>query len=148
VPTTSRRTALEHTYFEPVPIDAYTECGIPAELVERFRPLLERDTRLYRYQPDTTLTPGCRFLKLSDWTLRWREHPLITSTVSIGLQTYTRECIASIQDAYAQYLSKQGESPLLPADMMEGDSSLLVSSRALRALAHLLHKRLEEIARG
>jgi hypothetical protein len=103
-----------HRYFEPVPIDAYTECGIPAGLVERFRPRLERDTRLYRYQPDTTLTPppACRFLELSDWTSPWREHPL-SATVGIELQTYTPARIAAIQEAYAHYLREQATHPSL-----------------------------------
>src|SRR5262249_43872403 len=82
--------ATNHGYFVPVPVDAYADCGIPVGLVERFRPLLERDTRLYRYQPDATLTlsPACRFVELSDWTAPWRQHP-VSATVSVGLQTYT-----------------------------------------------------------
>lgn len=141
--------ATPHRYFVPVPVDAYADCGIPAGLVERFRPLLERDTRLYRYQPDATLTlnPACRFLKLSDWTSPWRQHPL-SATVSIGLQTYTPTHIVGIQDAYAHYLQQQATHPALAADMMDGESSLPCSKGALRALAQLLQERLDMVAWG
>jgi hypothetical protein len=139
--------ATNYGYFVPVSLDAYAECGVPAGLVERFRPILEPDTHLYRYQPDATLTlnPACRFLKLSDWTGPWRQHPL-SATVSVGLQTYTPTRIAGIQDAYAHYLQQQATHPALAADMMDGESSLPCSKGALRALAQLLKERLDMVA--
>jgi hypothetical protein len=139
--------AVEHTYFALVSVDAYVECGIPAGLVERIRKLLERDTCLYRYQPDATLTlsPACRFLQLSEWTAPWRQHPL-SATVSVGLQTYTPTHIAHIQKAYAGYLGEQATAPALPADMLDGESGLQCSTGALRALARLLQQRLDMVA--
>jgi hypothetical protein len=134
-----------HIYFVPVRIDAYTQCGIPAGLVERFQPLLERDTPLYGYQPDVTLAPACRFLELSEWTAPWRQHPL-SATLSIEPQTYTPTRIAQFQQDYSSSLRQQATLPALAADAMNGGSSLQCSKGALRALARLLQARLDRVA--
>lgn len=139
----------QHVYFSSVPFDVYADCGIPARLVDRFRPLLERDARFYLYHPDATITPAdaCRLLQLSEWTSPWREHPQ-SATVSFGFETYTPTRVTAIQEAYQRIIRDQATNRSIAADIMDGESTMHLSSGALRAVATLLRERLAMLGRG
>lgn len=136
----------QHTYFSSMPVDIYTNFGIPARLVERFRPLLERDTRLYLYCPDAMITTAeaCRLLHLSEWTSPWPQ----SATVSFGFETYTPTRITAIQEAYERFVRDQATNRAIAADIMDGESTMHLSSGALRAVATLLSERLAMLGRG
>lgn len=131
----------QHGYFSLTPADAYVACGIPAGLVDHMRGIGAFDGRLYRYTPDTTITPeeAHRFLFLSTWS---STNPQVTS-MTLVFQAHTPARITAIQDAWSQHLPEGRH--YFEVGMMDGDGALHVSRGALRALARLLDEQLDRL---
>lgn len=133
----------QHDYFLPASAADYVACGIPKAVVDRFVARF-RDAQVYRYDPDSTITPdgGCSFLRISEWTAA--THP-ISSTMYVAFETYRTERIVEITAAWDSYQQHQQTNPSIDVRMMNGESTLRFSRGALLALANLLENRLQSI---